>query len=371
MIRDLNTNFAEYGRKALCALAVVLLMTSTLNAQEVTRRYPYHRPYWGWRHYYGPSDAISNRIRAQAEWVAAVSVSARNQAIAAQERAKANRMEIENTVLRAKAYWDRKEIYQAAKLREYTAPLDAADLRNSKTWRRLKDHPEWNGSAIENGKALNFLLDRLSGSLLLTQFSQSQVDQGLLNRLRLTADTLGKLRVREDLPGDRGLVFVVNSGESLDVQMWPYSLRADHFKRHREAFENARAALREYSSSDEAEKNQLFKNLLQAHGKLEQEFYSFYTKEDRVRFGGRDFPQFRRSQLFLKSLALEMSRLQELGPQTETEESLRFDGDNLIALVEHMSRHGLEFAPAHAGEEAAYDKVFSVMRDLYLKVNDE
>jgi hypothetical protein len=35
-----------------------------------------------------------------------------------------------------------------------------------------------------------------------------------------------------------------------------------------------------------------------------------------------------------------------------------------------MSRHGLEFAPAKPGEEAAYHTVFRMMRDVYVTIAD-
>jgi hypothetical protein len=50
--------------------------------------------------------------------------------------------------------------------------LDIRRLINSKTWERLRDHPDLNGPAVDNGNALNFLLHRLSGTLLAYHFSE-------------------------------------------------------------------------------------------------------------------------------------------------------------------------------------------------------
>ncbi|QDT49164.1 hypothetical protein Pan258_32110 [Symmachiella dynata] len=368
-----SKQFSLVIRYLLMAIAVVMIATASAYSQDEPsgRRYPYFRSGWGWRHFYGPADAISNRIRAQADLVRSIGENAVLQADARNRRADAYRKEIANSVEYAKAYWEKKEIYRAQKLRLYTAPLDAAEQRNDKTWRRLKDFPELNDNEINNGVALNFLLHRLSGPILATQYGLTNADPGLSAQLQLSPETLSKLRVREDLSGGKQRVFRVNSKESLNIEKWPLALQDDRFESQRNDFEKARAELAQTSSSDKKAVNDRMKVLMEAHDRLFTTFIEYYTQERRTESGGRNFFRFLASRRFLESLAGEMARLQELGGTVVLEDSAQFQGDNLLALVTHMSRHGLEFAPALNGDESAYRETFFIMRDLYRTVEDD
>ncbi|QDU44835.1 hypothetical protein Mal52_33210 [Symmachiella dynata] len=366
----------QFSRGLRCLLlASVAVLSAAAPAysqiEPAGRRYPGFRSAWGWRHYYGPADAISNRIRAQADLVRSIGDNAVLQADARNRRAEAYSKEIANSVEYAKAYWEKKEIYRAQKLRLYTAPLDAAEQRNAKTWRRLKDFPELNDNEINNGVALNFLLHRLSGPILATQYGLTNADPGLSAQLQLSPETLSKLRVREDLSGGKQRVFRVNSKESLNIEKWPLALQDDRFESQRNDFEKARAELAQTSPSDKKAVNDRMKVLMEAHDRLFTTFIEYYTQERRTESGGRNFFRFLASRRFLESLAGEMARLQELGSTVVLEDSAQFQGDNLLALVTHMSRHGLEFAPALNGDESAYRETFFIMRDLYRTVEDD
>ncbi len=334
-------------------------------------RYRYGSPYWGWHRYYSPTDAISNRIRAQAELVRSIGENAVAHAEARKIRAEAFREEIANSVAYARAYWDRKEIYEAERMKRYTDPLTRARIHQSLTWERLKNHPELNDAAITNGKALNYLLDRLSGGILATNYSPGSIDSALLAKLTLSSDVLSGLRVREDLPGGKGRVFQVNSGESMDISRWPYALLDHRFSRQREKFEAARETALTEARTNSSISNDTMKNLLQAHDRLDSAFYEVYTREQRTLEGGKYFGQFLTAKRFLQSLAGEITRLQELQGKSGLDRGANFDGNDLIALVTHMSRNGLEFAPTRDGDEHAYHTTFQIMRDLYLTMADD
>jgi hypothetical protein len=74
---------------------------------------------------------------------------------------------------------------------------------------------------------------------------------------------------------------------------------------------------------------------------------------------------------YLQSLAGELYRIKSVGLKAVNDDSQKFQGSNLIALLTHMSRNGLEFAPSLPGEESAYHRVFHMMRDLYVTVAEE
>ena len=47
---------------------------------------------------------------------------------------------------------------------------------------------------------------------------------------------------------------------------------------------------------------------------------------------------------------------------------LRFQGDSVVGLVEHMYQNGLEFAPPEPGGEGTYKTLFQNLRSLYMKI---
>ena len=59
------------------------------------------------------------------------------------------------------------------------------------------------------------------------------------------------------------------------------------------------------------------------------------------------------------------------GVKALNNDTLRYDGANLVTLLTHMSRNGLEFAPSLPGEEPAYQQLFHMMRDLYVAVGED
>src|SRR5439155_515949 len=114
--------------------------------------------------------------------------------------------------------------------------------------------------------------------------------------------------------------------------------------------------------------NNAVKELLTAFDELDRKFTARYPRQTRVKTVEL-FQHYQMAQRFLQSLSGEILRLQTAGTLATTE-NLRFVGDNLVALLTHMSRNGLDFAPAKPGDEATYHTVFRMMRDLYITVAD-
>jgi hypothetical protein len=51
--------------------------------------------------------------------------------------------------------------------------------------------------------------------------------------------------------------------------------------------------------------------------------------------------------------------------------SLRFQGDSVVGLLDHMYQNGLEFAPPQPGGEGVYRAMFETMRSLYLNIGPD
>lgn len=352
-----------FARRLILSLALSLLVAGSAQAQEPVSRYR-------WTYYGSPATPISARIHAEADMVRALGENAVDQAHAREIRARAFRQEIANSVEYVQAYWDRRSIWEAERLRRYVGPLERKEIQNSKTWERLKDHPDLNGQAIVTGQAHNFLLDRLSGSALASISLGKPATAALAGSkaFQLPKDTLHSLRLRQEVAGGQQLVFRADEGISSGIEWWPYLLRDEVFTRDRQAFDKARKkALASASTGGAAPSD--FRGMLEAYDALERRFQARFPKEARLK-STATFQHYLTTQRFLQSLGAEIIRLETTGTLAGADD-LKFTGDNLLELLVHMSRRGLDFAPAQPGEEAAYHGVFRLMRDLYITVAEE
>ena len=50
---------------------------------------------------------------------------------------------------------------------------------------------------------------------------------------------------------------------------------------------------------------------------------------------------------------------------------LRFQGDTVIRLLEHMYKNGFEFASPEPGGEGVYKNLFQSLRSLYVSIGPE
>lgn len=346
----------------ICALALSLPVTG---ADRIIVR-PRN-----WAVYGSPATPISAQINAEANYLRAYGDAAVDLAAARTIRARAVRLEVANSVEFVRAYWERRSIGEAERMKRYVAPLKRKELQDSKTWQRLKDHPELNGTAIVEGRAMNFLLDRMAGGVLAYRFSlgQSSLDQETLKQLELSPAVRHGLRLRQDLTGGRGSVFRADEGLAPQIDWWPFALRDEALARQRNEYEQARKGVLARGLTADAGDAAL-KRLAKAYDELVTAFYEHNGRSVRLK-SVENHHHYLTAKRYLQSLAGEVLRIQEVGPDKLQEENLRFEGTNLVALLTHMSRHGLEFAAAEPGDEPAYHAVFRMMRDLYVTVAEE
>jgi hypothetical protein len=278
--------------------------------------------------------------------------------------------QIANSVAYVRAYYEKKAIYESEKAKRHVAPLDEQKIANSKTWGWLKDHPEMTGTSIIDGKAQNFLLHRLAGTMLALKFSPGDqpVDAAMLQQLKLAPELVHQLKLRQDLPNGERLEFRADEGTALSSDWWPFALRGDEFATRRAAFDKARRA-----AVDESQKGQIsnkaLNDLMSALNDIDAEFQRRFDKTTRVKTP-LNFQRFLTAQRYIQSQAAQIARMQSTGDASAFDGSLKFQANDLVALLTYMSRHGLEFAPAKPGEEAAYHNLFHMMRDLYVTIAD-
>lgn len=374
----ISTNY-WYG--TLCAILTIAAWCGgcdTAEAQDnvvlLESRYP-RRVQWS---LHDPFYAVTSRVYAQAALIRAQGDAAVSFGHARNLNAEAYSKELDNWEKELRVYWDRKVVAEKKKLEldqvrkiKKLRYLNDRKWRHSRAWDRLKNHPEMNKGSIEKGKALNFLLARLSVSALPYRFDpeSSRFAQSAIGKLSLDRAMLGHVMLKQG-----AFKFAADQSVQDTISLWPYLLRWDEFDSARSTFESARAAVVNGSGSGGqvpvAEIRHLHKTLM----RLTQEFHQS-PEVDRYVEKHRRYSHFVTADRFLQELDREIVRLEETGDIRPFRGGNDYDpevaGDNLIRLLCFMNRNGLEFAPAQPGSESTYHHLFVMMRSLYLTVAED
>lgn len=349
---------------ACVALATIGLMAGAgpASAQLYTRR--------NWAPYQTATTALSAQIMANAEYVRAAGEYNRDTAEALSIRQDAIAKSIINRKEWVKAFFEIKELNHAKRMEHFLTANEQLNRRNTKSWELLRDNPEVTGPAITDGRALNFLLDRLAGTVLAYQISSSSQPRIEESNPRLTLDPklIHGLQVRRDLPGGRELTFRIDEGVPLKKEWWPFALTGDEYASLRTNYDEARKEVL-LAARNGAETHRAARKLSRAFGELDAAFRKNNDRETRFKSTAQ-WQQQERGRLFLKSLAREVVQLQESAGGL-AEDDLRFQGKNVFALLTHMSRNGLRFAAAAPNDTRSYHQLFHLMRDMYVNVADD
>ncbi|MCA9050120.1 MAG: hypothetical protein KDA89_15390, partial [Planctomycetaceae bacterium] len=271
----LSVRFTTY----IPAMVTVLLLTGNAFGQL----YPYYTFPWA---AYDPAVSITSRVRAQAELIRAQGDAAARFAEAAEMHASARLInadaysaELDNWLKELRTRWNRRIANEEKKL-EFNHVRQIAKLRylndqkwtNSRTWDRLKNHPEMaEGSAIKHGAALNFLLDRLSvaGALPYGEINPQAGPYGpdALTQLRIEPELLQHIVLEQD-----GTTFTAADFSNSSVTYWPFYLLWDDFESSRLEYEAARAVVVKECTEAGAATVDSIKNLQYALGLLTRDF---------------------------------------------------------------------------------------------------
>jgi hypothetical protein len=355
---------AQFGFRMASAQVVI-------NPSIQYSRGHHHYQHHGW---HSPGTALSARVHAQADLVRATGSAAVDFDVARRIRADSIREELNNSVERVEAYWERKRINEEEKAKRRVDPETMRRRRNSKTWQRLRLHPDVSAGEIARGDALNFLMYRLSATALAWDPSEppAEFDSAILVYFRLSTDLLHKVQLQQTTGSSR-FVFRADEGVPLKLDWWPYLLRREEFNRFRENIAAKRQAVIDDAADGEISVAAL-EDLEMASMDLSTEYRKRFDRYRQLSGGTASYRESRDAQMFLRSMDLEIARLQRTGDASAFDQSLRFDVDSesqhLPALVAFMARNGLKFAPPQPGEESAYFTMFQLLRDFYLAYDD-
>jgi len=316
--------------------------------------------HWG-RHGGTP---LSYAIEAQASLVAAQGDFLESVAIARKIHAEAYALEIQNSVEEVKAYFERRRINRAAVLEEKGNRPDIIRAKKRKAAEEYmkKDlHDLLNQADVS--KPLNWLLAELCGPTMAVQYQAGSEALPELSE-RLSEEAKAQIWLTDGGSAGSRLLFRLSDGKALDTP-WPPGLRRQQFDPHRTEFEAARDELVKEIEADgrvtEETRNRLILATNQLLVTLEKAFQD--RQEPSV------FLEYNASKQYLRSLVAQVNRAISTNDRSVFTGALRFQGNTLSELIQHMYQSGLVFAPHAEGGERVYRNLVQSLRNLYVNLS--
>jgi hypothetical protein len=314
---------------------------------------------------------LSDQINAEARYVAACGYMARSVAEARKINAEAVAQEIQDSVDYVKAYYERRHIYEEEWRKKH--PDDWT--RESQRQERIKKRVEKQYQSIMRGgdrsmtDMLNWLLQEISNSTTSLQYVfdaksplQPEAD------LKLTERELRLIRLTDGGHEGSRLVFSAGDGNVL-LPKWPLALRGRECDAARDNYDRARdAAVKEMRATHEISYDNQVK-LMQAVNGLFIALDTAYPSE--IRKDHREFLDYSAGKRFIQSLVAAAHRAITINDVSVFSGGLRFQGDSLFALIQHMHQNGLQFAQPEPGGESIYKIVFTNLRTMYVNLARE
>lgn len=288
-------------------------------------------------------------------------------AIARRHHAAAAEHEMRNAVQWVETYFKRKELNRAYRMKQDPPYLDKIEKREQMQDRRIRDLPALalRGNATDE---LNWLLNRLAtDSMAYELFYGNHGDlRDSEHDLKLTPSDISHIVFTEAVgSGGSGLTFRADDAKVLDAS-WPLALRRPEFDAARAEFDAARdEALRELRDKGEVSYASS-RRLQHAVDSLTDVLNEVYSR-DNVKTPTEYLRSRKPAENFLKAQAVGVYRAMVSNNLDLFRGDYRFEGDTAVELIQHASKHGLQFAPAEAGDEPTYRRLLVAMRQIYLQ----
>jgi len=341
------------SRCLVLATAVHLLVVAAADAQDVNVHVSSSRGATALSTFI---DAQANLIRGQGDFLLDVAIARRHHALAAEQ-------EIKNSVEWVRAYFERKELNRAYREKYHPNYIQRYEKQQNLRNRLLLERPEL-ATASDVTDDLNFMLDRLSNHTLAHQVIFGDESPNDKNG-KLTPDDVHHLVLR-DATGQGGAIvtFRAERGTPLEFD-WPLVFREPVFNAARDEYETAKLALLD-DFSDGAVEAASWTAIQQSIDHLSAELQRQYPP-NRIEQDSQEFLVYHAATRFLKAKAGMVFQARLTADPVYLTDKYTFDGDSVLDLVRHMAEHGLRFAPPEGGGVGAYNRLYTMMRQVYLE----
>lgn len=353
--------------RRICRFAVPLLAVActVVGSRTQVAAQGVRRMYIG-----GAATAYSADVLAQSQYLVAQGDFLVSAATARKLNAEAFEHEMKNAVTWVHTYFERRRLNREYRAQENPGYLEKEEARSKQYRRLVRSNPQTvlDGDVTDE---LNWmvrdLLANTSYSLFMSDHPESLIKSA--NNATLSLVEKHDVRLSEGRnAGGKAMVFRADTAKMLETS-WPVALREQAFDAARSGFEAERdSALAELGRGKQLDRDQE-KRLMQAVDALSDALVAAYPR-DRL-FDSSAFLQYKAAQRYLQSLALSTYRLIETQNRTAFDDSLRFRGNSVAELLQHMTSKGLEFAKPEPGGEGTYRKLFDVVRSLYMEAVPE
>jgi hypothetical protein len=279
--------------------------------------------------------------------------------------AQAYSMELDNWRKYVEVYWQRRHIYEAEYHRLHPLEWDVEKERQERM-KQLVDEQYQRVLRTDTTRACDWILKELANSVVSFQSvnGKSPLQPGI--DCQLTKQDLNHIMLTDRGRGGKALVFAASDANVL-LPPWPFCLLAPEFDKARANYERTQKAV-----VDEIKTTHKFtyKNRSDLIGAVEELYTALDAAYPKETHGGSDYFAAKNA---IKSLAGNVNRAAILNDVSVISGQLRFTGDSLFALVQHMYRNGLEFAPPKRGTggEQTYQKLFNGLRQIYVRIGQD
>lgn len=329
------------------------------------------------------TDIISQRVEAQGNLIRSQGEAWRDvqqgnlyYAKARAKLAEAVDKELDNWLKHVRVYYERREARERGKMALLDTYMKATEQhirmreeRDERVLHTLANDQKRSGAAIENGTALNRFLDDLYRTPLSYGIELSpSMRESIGDRMTLDDEMLHQLRVKGRNRGGAEMVFRLGDEAGLDLDWWPSGLRAHEFDGPRQRLEAARDRVVALSRGEPRQIDiDALDELEQAAGELARSFFKKFPPDDRKHFTAAEFETVHRAEDFLARLDRDVRRVRDTG-NARVMGNVQFDpdrdGKDMPSLVAWMLRNGLQFEASVPGEEPAYRRAFTMLREL-------
>ena len=311
---------------------------------------------------------LSYQIQAEASYVAAYGDMVESMATARKINAQAVALEIENSVNYVNAYFKRRELNRQWRAKENPNYLEREARRQATLKRRMETQFQDLLRGDVTGP-LNWLLRELAGPVM--SYRYLPAGETLLHSSldkTIAAGDLQQIRLTDGGSKASRLVFAAADGKAFSAP-WPPGLRGPECATARDKFECSRDALIDEIKDNGQASHENQTQLMQDTDALFVALENIYPKERRR--NPAEFLTYGAAKRFLQStLATTHRAITTTDPKALTG-SLRFQGDSVVGLLDHMYQNGLEFAPPAPGGEGVYKSLFQSLRSLYMKIGPD
>ena len=289
----------------------------------------------------------------------------------AKVNAEAVALEIQNSVDYVKAYYERKHIYEEEYRRKHPDKWAVEAKRQERIKKWVTEQYQSISASGDRTKTdvLNWLLGELSNSTSSLQYVRDAKSPLQPHAdLELSDAELRQIRLTDGGHAGSRLLFSAGDGAVL-LPKWPPALRGDHCKAARDNFDRARDAIVNDLKAKRQTGPESEAGLIEAIEGLSTALDAAYPSEVRVKH--REYSEYWKAQCFIKALLAAADRAIAINDPSVFSGELRFDGKSLFLLLQHMHRHGLQFAEPGPGAEGLYQTLFVNLRDMYAELARE